>query len=222
VSLLVTGAPGATNLRRAATLTGVGVVLVLAAVGLLAGMLTGGRLRRLGAVPVRRPVLLLGALVAQGVGALLTVRWDSAYVTGLALSGLLATGFVVVNRRVAGVPLVGVGLVLNAVVIGANGAMPVSLAAAERVGLSEERLALDGDPRHEAVDANTRLGPFGDVIGVPLPWGAEIVSAGDVLVAAGAGWFLFAGVRGRRPTGQTPRRRDRLTTLDSDSTTRGS
>ena len=51
---------------------------------------------------------------------------------------------------------------------------------------------------------------------VALPWRPQVVSAGDVLVAAGVGLLLVAA------RGQTPRRAERSTVLDSDSTTVGS
>ena len=57
------------------------------------------------------------------------------------------------------------------------------------------------DPRHELVDASTLLPWLGDVVPVALPGLGQAVSPGDVLIAAGAGLLLYAGMGG---TGRVP------------------
>jgi hypothetical protein len=54
---------------------------------------------------------------------------------------------------------------------------------------------LVGDRRHELEGPRTRLRPLGDVIPVPLPLRPEVVSPGDVLVAAGLGQLVVLGMR---------------------------
>ncbi|MBK5307120.1 MAG: DUF5317 domain-containing protein, partial [Frankiaceae bacterium] len=108
---------------------------------------------------------------------------------------------------------------LNVVVVGANAAMPVSVDAAARAGISRAELGLARDAMREPSRSTTRLGALGDVISVALPRWPQVVSPGDVLVAAGVGLLLLTA--GSRRT-QTPRRAERSTVLDSDSTTVGS
>jgi hypothetical protein len=78
--------------------------------------------------------------------------------------------------------------------------MPVSLAAAARAGVDTGPFAGDSDGRHVAADSDTRLRALGDVIPAPLPIHPEVLSPGDVLVAAGAGLLVFAGMRRRSGT----------------------
>ncbi len=181
------------------------VVVLLAA--LVLGRLRGGRLARLGALPLRSRRLVLVALLVQAAGAL---AGGAAYPVGLAVSALLALAFLGRNRGLPGGVLLALGLLLNAVVVGVNGAMPVSRHAAARAGLPDVDLVLLGDPRHAPADAGTRLRPLGDVVPVPLPWRPEVVSPGDVAVAAGLGELVVLAMlgSGRRggPAGPAPRR----------------
>jgi len=159
------------------------VLLAAAAVGLL----RGGRLGRLGALELRARWLVGAALLVQLAGGL----WGgAAYPAGLAGSALLVAAFLARNRRLRGSGLVTLGLLANALVVAANGAMPVSLDAAGRAGVSVADLAPLDDPRHELLTPATRLPLLGDVVPVPLPLRPEVVSPGDVLVAAGLGQLV--------------------------------
>nr|WP_269205087.1 DUF5317 domain-containing protein [Motilibacter aurantiacus] len=138
-------------------------------------------------------------VAAVALHALAAVLGATGVLRGLlvGLAALAALAVVVANRWRPGVPLIGLGLVLNAAVVVANGAMPVSLVAAERAGVPYERLHLDADPAHEPETPSTRLRMLGDVVPVASPLRREVVSAGDVMVAAGAGLFLFSGTHSR-------------------------
>jgi hypothetical protein len=115
----------------------------------------------------------------------------------LAVSALLAAGFLAVNRGVRGTGLVAAGLLSNALVVGLNGAMPVSADASGRAGISTQDI-LSADPRHELAGPATRLDLLGDVVPVLLPVHPEVVSPGDVLVAAGLAELVVLGMRPRR------------------------
>lgn len=173
------------------------LVVVVLLVAVLLGRLAGGSLEQLGHLPLRAKRLVLAGLVAQLVGTLLG---GGAYVAGLALSAALAVGFLAANRGARGTGLVGLGVAANALVVGLNGAMPVSLDAAARAGIGTSALLLGEDPRHEVADDGTRLRWLSDVVPVPLPWRPQVVSPGDVLVAAGLGQLVVVGMRtgGRR------------------------
>jgi hypothetical protein len=150
-------------------------------------------------LPLRSLGLVAGALGAQLLG---TLVGGPAYPLGLAASAALVLAFLALNRSVRGVGLVALGLLANALVVTANGAMPVSPQAADRAGVGVLEV-LVGDQRHELEGADTRLRALGDVIAVPLPLRPEVVSAGDVLVAAGLGQLVVLGMRTglRSPTG---------------------
>jgi hypothetical protein len=184
----------------------VSLVLVVLAVALAAGWARGGSLDRLGALPLRSRRLVVGSLAAQLVG---TVVGGPFYPLGLAVSAALVVAFLARNRGIRGTGLVALGLVANAAVVGANGAMPVSLEAAGRAGIGTQDLLARSDPRHEPADRATRLPELGDVVPVPLPLRPEVVSAGDVLVAAGLGQLVALGMVGAGATDRAPRAQGR-------------
>jgi hypothetical protein len=182
---------------------------------LTAAALTGGAgLRQ---VRLRAIRLLVAAAVVQLGTSTLVPGSGVARGAALALTALLVGLFVYGNWRVAGTPLIGLGLLLNVVVVTANAAMPVSVDAAGRAGLTRAELALGEDAMRERSTPSTRLSWLGDVVPVALPWRPQVVSPGDVLVAAGVGLLLVAA-RSR----QTPSRARRSTDLASESTTIGS
>ena len=176
--------------------TEVSLVLTVLAVAVLLGWLGGGSLSRLGGLTLRRPRLVVAALLVQAVGA---VVGGPVYPLTLVASALLVAGFLALNRGLRGTGLVALGLLANALVVGANGAMPVSLAAAARAGVSTQTLLTGADPRHEASDRRTLAPWLADVIAVPLPVRAEVVSPGDVLVAAGLAQLVVVGMLSWRP-----------------------
>jgi len=193
------------------------LVLVVAVAALAVSVATGGS--RLTQVRVRAVRLLVAAAIVQLGTSALVPGSGLARGTALVLTTLLVGLFLVGNARLPGVPLVALGLLLNVVVIGANAAMPVSVDAAARAGISRAELGLARDAMRVPAGPDTRLASLGDVVPVALPRWPQVVSPGDVLVAAGVGLLLLtAGVR--RP--QTERRAVRSTVLDSDSTTVGS
>ena len=167
------------------------------------GLLRGGRLDGLGRLDLRRRPLVVAAVLAQLAGTLLG---GPSYAVGLSVSALLVGWFLVVNRGTRGTGLVALGLLANALVVGANGAMPVSLDAAARARIPTGAILAGDDPRHEAADRATRLRPLGDVVPVLLPLAAEVVSPGDVLVAAGLGQLVVVGMGAGRSSRVQPLR----------------
>ena len=158
--------------------------LVAAALGVVAGYATGGRLRHLGDRPVRGwPLLAAGVALqgAAGIGALGVV--SLAMVLG-SLGLLLA--FTIANLRLVGMAVIAVGLGLNIVVIALNGAMPVRPAALVRAGIVDdvaEANTLDLGVKRRLEEPGDRLSVLGDVLPVrPL---RQVLSFGDLVLAAG-------------------------------------
>lgn len=179
-------------------------VLSVVVVAVLVGFAVGGGLGRLGDLALRRRPLVVAALLLQILGALLG---GVAYPLGLLFSVLLVGWFLRANRGVRGFGLVALGLLCNALVVGLNGAMPVSLDATGRAGIDIQDILSGRDSRHQLSGPDTRLAPLADVVPVLLPWRHEVVSVGDVLVAAGLAQLVVIGMGGRLP--QRPERGSR-------------
>jgi hypothetical protein len=183
--------------------------VVLAVIALLAALILGwsmgGTLERLGSLQLRSRRLVW---VAVAVQALATLVGGPLYPIGLVVSAGLVGWFLRRNRGVRGTGLLALGLLSNALVVALNGAMPVSIEAAGQAGTTTQHILIGDDPRHELADGHTRLRALGDVIPVRTPWRPEVVSPGDVLVAAGLGQLVLLGMR----TGRVPPRHARRRT----------
>jgi hypothetical protein len=93
------------------------------------------------------------------------------------------------------------GIAANVLVIGLNGAMPVSMRAVSEIGSTRAaaRVTLESECLHEELDSETVVPFLADVIAVPgPPWQRGVISLGDVLLALGLGAWVFAAGR-RRP-----------------------
>ena len=185
------------------------VILVVILVACLVGVARGGTMSNLAQLHLDSWPLVFVALLVQAAGAFASAldipNPGLLYVLGMVGSAALITVFVARNRALPGMALIALGFVLNALVVVANGAMPVDQAAADRVGISTEGLYRNADAKHELADSTTRLRALADVIPVPMPGpfrrGGNVVSAGDVVLAAGIGVLVTNGmlaVRTRR------------------------
>jgi DHA3 family macrolide efflux protein-like MFS transporter len=168
--------------------------------GLLLGMLAGGSLSNLAAIRLRWLGLLLAAIALRfATDWLLNAGVD--IVDALRLP-LLATAFSMLlvglwaNRAYPGISLAFVGVLSNAAVIVINGGfMPIYQPSLIAAGFtpadvsSAIHVLLPG-----GLDAAflLRLGPLGDVIPIPLPIIQNVISIGDIFLAAGLAFFLFA------------------------------
>lgn len=173
----------------------VGLVVVGA---VLLGRLAGGRASGLARVSLAGWALAFAAAASQ-VGGTFAAWWLGSplpYVAGSVVASSLVAAFLVHNRGVHGMPLVALGLAANALVVAVNGAMPVSLRAARIAGLDVGTIAAGLDPRHALIDPRTRLALLADRIPLPLPRLPEVLSAGDILIAAGLGLFVVMAMRG--------------------------
>jgi hypothetical protein len=177
---------------------GLALVVLVAAVGVAWAL--GGRWHRLAHLHLRARTLVVAAVVAQAGGALVGIAGFGdarrAYVIGLVISAACALAFCARNLGIPGVALVSGGLIANAVVVAVNGAMPVSIVAAYHARVPIAAISTGSDARHEIAGLGTHLRWLGDVVPVPLPVRPEVVSAGDVLVAAGLAELVVLGMMG--------------------------
>jgi hypothetical protein len=172
-------------------------IIVLAVV---AGLLAGGSIQRFAQLRLRWWLLAPVGFALQGVplpdgrlGGDLAIR-----MIVFGTSFVLVIAFALKNARLAGVPLIALGLFLNGLVVTANGGMPVSQAALDRSGQHDvlRLLLADEGAKHHLLDENDVLTPLADVIAIPPPV-AQVVSVGDIFVYAGLVWLIIAVMRGQ-------------------------
>ncbi|MDP2182838.1 MAG: DUF5317 family protein [Actinomycetota bacterium] len=125
-----------------------------------------------GAVPV------LGRFMGIGDGAI-TALWVLMTTSLLLLA--------IANSDRCWMLLAACGLVLNIVVVSANGGMPVDLSRIVDSRVTTARARLDESPIHVEADEKTNLAFLGDRIPVPLGRTRRgLVSIGDCVLAIGA------------------------------------
>jgi hypothetical protein len=162
------------------------VVIVTAAIAVL----RGGSLHALAATRVRWLWIVYVAFVVQLGASLWSPDWltDTGALVVVLGSNTAIAAFLLLNRHLPGTAIAAVGLALNIVVIAANGAMPVSERAVEIAGTGS--ITEDAGVKHERLDDSTVLPWLADVI--PVPLFRTIISVGDVVLAIGIAYFVFA------------------------------
>jgi hypothetical protein len=166
--------------------------------GILLGLVRGGRLGNLAEMRFEWGWLAIAGLAAQvvlfsePVGALVGQAGPIMYIA----SSLLVLAVVLRNRRLAGLKLVAAGAISNLVAIVANGGyMPADPGALALAGM---------DPAtgysNSIVTNRPLLAPLTDIFALPewMPL-ANVFSIGDVLIGAGIVVAIAAGMA--RPSG---------------------
>lgn len=172
--------------------------------GLVLGLLAGGSIENLASVRLR---------LVQAVFIGLFLRYATQFALELG-SGpadtlrlpLFTAGFLFLlaglwaNREQPGLVLAFVGILLNAVAMITNGGyMPVwqpSIIAAglpvSEVGSAFHKIV--GDVSASGITGSflAQAGPLGDIIPIPVPGLRNVASIGDVFLATGLAFFLFA------------------------------
>ncbi len=160
-------------------------VLILS---VIVGAVRGGRLVNLLDVEARAWWLLLIGLTLQLVAGLLPASNRTLAVSLLLLSYIPILAMVAMNRHAPGMWIAGIGILMNFIVIGLNGGMPVLAASVDIAGGNPDAV-LSG--KHVVLDNATRLPFLGDII--PLP--GSVISMGDVFLAIGLGVFTEEQMR---------------------------
>ncbi len=168
------------------------------ALGLVLGLLLGGRLERLADIRLRfLPLLFLAVIIRFATEAMLGFGVGIADTLRLPLLGA-AYGLLLFtlwhNRSYPGLALAFVGIASNALVILANGGyMPVWEPALTASGLPPELTSmLHIQIRGTGTDFMLRLVPLADIIPIPIPLVRNVASIGDLFLTAGLAFFLFA------------------------------
>ena len=172
--------------------------------GMVLGLLAGGNVLNLGNVRLRLIALLfLGLILRYATQFSIEAGFAPADAYRLPL---FATGFGLLllglwaNREQPGLPLAFVGILLNAVAIVTNGGyMPVwepSIVAAglpiDQVGTAFHKIVGTATGGGIPSDFLVQAGPLGDIIPIPIPFIRNVASIGDLFLAAGLAFFLFA------------------------------
>ena len=174
---------------------------VVIVVGLAIGLARGGSLSNLKAARLRWPWLVIVAAALQLSGQFIP-RSLSIVAFGLVVASYIVVfAFAGKNWRLPGMAFIAIGAAMNYTVILLNRGMPISAAAAARVGFGgakAEQLVLRGKHFINS-GGHARFSSLGDVI--PLWRQPTIASAGDLIIWAGLILVitsLVLGPRGRR------------------------
>ncbi|HEX2922403.1 MAG TPA: DUF5317 family protein [Chloroflexota bacterium] len=179
-------------------------------VGAVVALARGGSLKRLGDLPIRLAWLALLCLLVQ---VYIIYCPEDQLEARRTIQGILmvlsygALAYVVwVNRRINGMTIILLGILLNLVVMAANGGfMPVSREAILATGTrTVQTLPAEGSRLSRSKDVllspeQARVWFLGDVIMAPSLPVPKVLSVGDLVVALGAFVLLQAAmVPGKR------------------------
>ena len=183
------------------------LLVSIVAIGLLLGWGLGGGIRNLAGLEVRMWWLVPVALVVQLIPIPRAESGVLRYLpfVVLLLSFVLIGTVVVMNWHLRGFPAILIGVVLNLIPIVVNQGMPVSGAAVIESGGSLADVPRTLGAKHHLETSEDQLTFLADVIPVRTPF-RVVVSAGDLVMWAGAGWFVTAAMLGAPRREQRPAR----------------
>lgn len=172
------------------------LVIIALFAGAVAGFARGGGLARIATVRPVRSRLLLTGLGAYAVGVMLALLWAPALAGFASLAMLIWAFYAWLNRSIHGAPLIAAGLAANALVLLINGATPVSEDAAERAGADFTEAV--SPQLNEPAGQDSHLAWLGKSVPIAFPPRPEVVSPGDLAIAAGLAVAVCMGMTGRR------------------------
>lgn len=176
-----------------------------ALVGLVLGLLAGGRLGNLALLKFRWPLVVLLALLIKDAAFLssLSTAWFVGLVYTLSLAALLAWTLWHAPRMPA-MWLVAAGIAMNLMVVVANGGhMTVPLSLARKAAPVAQGIAEHGQwGQYMLVGPNTHLNWLGDWLEMPAPLYRlfpQAYSPGDFVMFFGIFLLVFLATRPRLP-----------------------
>jgi chromate transport protein ChrA len=165
-------------------------------------VLTRGSFERLSRIRLRALWLLLVALVAQIALEFVDIPEERLDDLGYALllgTYVLILVFCLINRRLAGMAIVTLGIALNVLVIALNQGMPTKDDVVER-NEREVRVPIERTVKHRPEEPDDQLPFLGDVLSVPgIP--NQQFSIGDVIIGIGVADICFEASRRPRRRG---------------------
>jgi len=181
------------------------MLLDAALLTLIVATLAGGRLAKLRDLNFRAPAFFIFAALGKIALAILGSRGSSLAleIGGMVniVSYLLLLVGLFLNRHLWAMRVAAVGVLLNFLVVTANGgSMPVDRELARRAGNTTLVRLLDSPTYilHKPVTSRTRLRPLADVLPLPLlaprPRFFAPGSIGDAIVTAGGCWLILTGL----------------------------
>jgi hypothetical protein len=170
--------------------------------GALAGFARGGSLERLSRITIHLPWLAAIAWLLQVLlfGSVFGDALDP-FTVPLHLGTMALVGVVILaNRRSPGLALLGLGLILNALVVVSNGgSMPVADSALYAVGRAdtvEEMRAVGRIQKTSLMQPGMPLWFLGDVL--PFPPLRRVYSVGDLVAGLGVLTLVVVGMGARQ------------------------
>ncbi len=165
---------------------------------ILIGFLKKGSLTHLSRTEIHYPSFIIGSFLVQALVILLDDRFLFYKLTGdiwLTVTYLVLAFAIWANRKIEGFTLIGLGILLNFIVIMANGGrMPVSSDAIDFIGLSHLIPTMEeGLSKHVLMDSSTHFSWLGDIFPLKPPYSFKrvVVSIGDILVTVGVARFVY-------------------------------
>lgn len=185
------------------------MLYVLAIVfGAVVGLAAGGKLSNILNFKLEKMWIILIAFAVQISSQILCYNGFKFFAdNSLIIHGLVFLFMFIAfwaNRHYLGVLLVGIGCVLNALVMMVNGGkMPVDPKVIEAAGLPAEAIQVISsglDSKHILIDETTRLTFLADIIHPPSFLGIlmQVVSIGDLVVGVGVFILAFEVITGRK------------------------
>lgn len=178
-------------------------ILYIVIISIIVSYIFGGRLKFILNRPLKHTWLaVLGLLIQVSIfNEFITSRWDSLSLAIFhGLSYLLIIFFVYLNRKIPGILLIGIGIILNAVVIFLNGGhMPACLESVEKASIGRQLDILrEGYTTNNSqlITETTLLPWLGDIFYIPswIPF-SNVFSIGDIFIAIGASAYIFKSMK---------------------------
>lgn len=172
--------------------------------GIITGYIAGGRLRWLIHRPLHWNGLAISAFLIQIViysgMSFIELVPETIIIILHVISYLILLLFVFLNRKVIGIPIIGIGILLNSLAIFSNGGyMPTPLQSVKNTSMEKCAEAIgqsNAINNSIAMTGDTMLPWLCDIFHLP-PWLplSNVFSIGDIFIAVGVCLFLIKNMK---------------------------